>query len=78
MLLAMPLQDIHPNFTKEIGSLQNYEKPLELSELLNQNFLCYCGQGPLPTQIENYLSENWKEFCPDKNNEDGKPEEAIC
>jgi predicted RNA-binding Zn-ribbon protein involved in translation (DUF1610 family) len=55
-------QDIHPQFMKEIGGWQKYEKPLELSELLEQNFLRYDGKGDVPSQIHSYLSSNFKEL----------------
>ena len=44
------------------GGWQKYEKPLELSELLEQNFLRYDGQGEVPNQIHSYLSTNFKEL----------------
>ena len=55
-------QDIHPQFLKKIGGWQKHEKPLELSELLEQNFLCYDGKGEVPSQIHSYLSSNFKEL----------------
>ncbi len=55
-------QDIHPLFIKELGGWQKYEKPLELSELLEQNFLRYDGSGEVPSQIHSYLSTNFKEL----------------
>jgi DNA modification methylase len=55
-------QDIHPLFIKELGGWQKYEKPLELSELLEQNFLRYEGTGLVPEQIHAYLSSNWAEM----------------
>jgi len=55
-------QDIHPLFIKELGGWQKYEKPLELSELLEQNFLRYDGKGEVPNQIHSYLSTNFKEL----------------
>jgi hypothetical protein len=55
-------QDIHPLFMKELGGWQKHEKPLELSELLEQNFLRYDGKGEVPNQIHSYLSTNFKEF----------------
>ena len=55
-------QDMHPLFIKELGGWQKYEKPLELSELLEQNFLRYDGTGPVPEQIHAYLSSNWSEM----------------
>ena len=55
-------QDIHPQFLKEIGGWQKHEKPLELSEMLEQNFLRYDGKGEVPSQIHSYLSSNFKEL----------------
>lgn len=55
-------QDLHPQFLKEIGGWQKHEKALELSELLEQNFLCYDGKGDVPSQIHSYLSSNFKEL----------------
>lgn len=55
-------QDIHPSFIKELGGWQKFEKPLELSELLEQNFLRYDGQGDVPSQIHSYLSTNFKDL----------------
>ena len=55
-------QDIHPQFLKEIGGWQKHEKPLELSELLKENFLSYDGKGDVPSQIHSYLSTNFKEL----------------
>jgi hypothetical protein len=55
-------QDIHPQFLKEIGGWQKHEKALELSELLEQNFLRYDGTGVVSSQIHSYLSSNFKEL----------------
>ncbi|MBA7706575.1 hypothetical protein ES703_115429 [subsurface metagenome] len=55
-------QDIHPQFLKEIGGWQKHEKALELSELLEQNFLRYDGKGEVHSQIHSYLSSNFKEL----------------
>jgi len=55
-------QEIHPQFLKEIGGWQKHEKPLELRELLEQNFLRYEGTGDVPSQIHSYLSTNFKEL----------------
>ena len=57
-----PFQDIHPLFIKELAGWQKHEKPLELSELLEQNFLRYDGRGEVPSQIHGYLSTNFKEL----------------
>jgi len=55
-------QELHPQFLKEIGGWQKHEKPLELSELLEENFLRYDGKGEVPNQIHSYLSTNFKEL----------------
>jgi len=55
-------QELHPQFLKEIGGWQKYEKPLELSEILGENFLRYDGKGEVPSQIHSYLSTNFKEL----------------
>jgi hypothetical protein len=55
-------QELHPQFLKVIGGWQKHEKPLELSELLEQNFLRYDGNGEVPNQIHSYLSTNFKEL----------------
>jgi 16S rRNA G966 N2-methylase RsmD len=55
-------QDIHPQFLKEIGGWQKHEKAMELSVLLEQNFLCFDGKDKVPEQIHSYLSTNWKEM----------------
>jgi hypothetical protein len=55
-------QDIHPHFIKELEGWSKNEKMLELSRLLDENFLQYDGKGPVPEQIHAYLSSNWKEL----------------
>ena len=55
-------QDIHPKFLREIAGWQKHEKMPELSEMLDQNFLCYDGIGKVPSQIHGYLSTNFKEL----------------
>jgi len=61
-LKPQTFQDLHPQFMKEIGGWNKQEKPLELSELLEQNFLCYEGKEYVPSQIHSYLSTNFKEL----------------
>lgn len=55
-------QELHPQFMREIGGWQKHEKPLELLELLEQNFLKYDGTGEVPSQIHGYLSSNFKDL----------------
>ncbi|MGO0122459.1 hypothetical protein [Desulfothermobacter acidiphilus] len=56
-------QELHPEFIKQIGGWHRHEKPLELKELLAQNFLCYEGKGPIPAQIVSWLkcSEKYRD-----------------
>jgi hypothetical protein len=65
LLTAKPqtFRDLQPQFMRETqGGWQKHEKPLELSELLEQNFLRYDGTGEVPSQIHSYLSTNFKEL----------------
>ena len=55
-------QDIHPQFLKEIGGWLRHEKALELSELLEQNFLRFDGNGQVPSQLHSYLSSNFRDL----------------
>jgi len=41
---------------------QKHEKPLELIDLLELNFLGYDGKGEVPSQIHSYLSTNFKDL----------------
>jgi len=56
-------QEIHPDFIQETqrGWSKN-ESGLELSVLLEQNFLKYDGIGEIPRPIISYLRANWKDF----------------
>ena len=54
--------DINPQFMQQLGGWSKNEAQLDLRELLNQNFLCFDGKGPVPEQIHAYLSTNWKEL----------------
>ena len=55
-------QELNPQFMKELGGWQKHEKSLELSELLEQNFIRYNGKEDVPSQIHSYLSTNFKEL----------------
>ncbi len=56
-------QDLYPQFIQETQRAWNKnESSLELSTLLEQNFLRYDGKGPVPEQIHAYLSTNWREL----------------
>jgi hypothetical protein len=56
--------DINPQFMQEISGWKKIEKPLELSTLLKQNFLCYDGKGKIPAQIVSWMrcSSHWREI----------------
>lgn len=55
------LQELTPVFMKAIGGWSKFEQPLELRQILEQNFLCYEGNGDVPSQIHGYLSTNYKD-----------------
>lgn len=63
-LLQKPqtFQELHPQFLREIAGWQKFEKALELSELLQENFLRYDGSQDVPSQVHSYLSTNFKEL----------------
>lgn len=63
-LLRKPqtFQEMHPQFLKELGGWQKHEVALELSQMLEQNFLRYDGRGEAPSQIHSYLSTNFREL----------------
>lgn len=54
-------QELQPQFMQEVAGWQKHEKSLELSELLDQNFLCYDMNDTVPSQIHGYLSSNFKD-----------------
>lgn len=53
-------QDLQPQFMRQIQTWAKHEKTVELKEILDLNFLCYDGGGPVPSQIHSYLSTNFK------------------
>lgn len=56
-------QELFPEFTKQLGiSWRKHEERPELTNLLDQNFLIYDGDGPVPPQVHSHLSSNWKEL----------------
>ena len=52
--------DIYPVYTRELSGWAKHEKQLELSALLEENFLFYDGNGAVPAQIRDYLSAKHK------------------
>jgi len=51
-------QELHPQFLRELGGWQKHEKPLELFELLEENFLRYDGRGPIPEQVCSWMQKS--------------------
>jgi len=47
---------------REIAGWNKTEKSLELSLILEENFLKYDNKSEVPSQIHTYLSTNWKEL----------------
>jgi len=55
-------QELHPQFMREIGGWERHERPLELLELLEENFIRYDGSGEVPSQVHAYLSSNFHDL----------------
>lgn len=55
-------QSLQPQYTPEVRAWAKHEQNVELKEILNQNFLFYDGDGPVPSQIHSYLSTNFKDL----------------
>ena len=54
------LQELRPQFMQQLQSWAKHEMTIELKEILELNFFCYDGTGPVPSQIHRYLSTNFK------------------
>jgi hypothetical protein len=54
--------DLQPQYMTESQSWVRHEASMELRDLLHQNFLCYDGTGPVPSQIHSALSTNHKDM----------------
>lgn len=48
-------QELQPQFMKDAQAWLKFEKPMELSDLLSDNFLLFDGKGPIPGQIVSWL-----------------------
>jgi DNA modification methylase len=58
-----PYNEIQPDFMQQLNaSWKKWEARPELKALLDQNFLCYDGNGEVPSQIHSYLSTQFKEL----------------
>jgi len=55
-------QELQPQFMKEVSGWERHEQQLELSDLIEENFLRYDGKGEVPSQIHSYLSSNFKDL----------------
>jgi hypothetical protein len=51
------LSELQPNFLRD-RVWSRYEKQLELSDLLAENFLCYKGERAIPPQIVSWLKQS--------------------
>ena len=49
-------QEIHPRFIRELGGWMKHERMIELSDLLEQNFLCCDGRADVPDRVRAWLS----------------------
>ena len=63
-LLQKPqsIQDLRSPFMQQLHSWAKHERTIELIEILELNFVCYDGVGPVPSQIHSYLSSNFKDL----------------
>ena len=50
--------ELTPQFMRELGAWDKHEKLPEMIELLEQNFLRYDGEGPIPAQIVGWLRKS--------------------
>ena len=55
-------QDLQPQFMQQLQSWDKHEKTIELKEILELNFFCYDGYGPVPSQIKSYLSTDFRDM----------------
>ena len=55
-------QELQPQLMQQLQAWAKHERRIELKEILELNFLCYPGDGPVPSQIHAYLSTNFKEL----------------
>jgi hypothetical protein len=55
-------QQLQPDFMQQTQSWAKHERAIELSEILDLNFLHYTGDASVPAQIHSYLSSNFKEL----------------
>lgn len=51
-------QELQPQFMKELSAWPKHQVPLELVDLLAENFLRYEGKGPIPQQIWSWMCKS--------------------
>lgn len=61
-LKPQAFSDLNYLFMQQLGGYKKNEMLIDLSILLEQNFLNYDGKGSVPEQVHSYLSTNWKEM----------------
>ena len=47
---------------RAVGGWTKHEKPIELQDLLDENFIKYGGIEDVPSQVHSYLSTNFREL----------------
>jgi 16S rRNA G966 N2-methylase RsmD len=55
-------EDLQPLYMPQTQAWAKHEDTIDLKEILELNFLCYDGDGPVPSQIHSYLSTNFKDL----------------
>ncbi len=55
-------QQLQPQLMRQLKTWAQHELTVELSEILEENFLCYSDDEPVPSQIHSYLSTNFKDL----------------
>ncbi|HXH09489.1 MAG TPA: DNA methyltransferase [Alphaproteobacteria bacterium] len=68
-------QELHPQFLKAIAGWLKHEKLLELSDILDENFLRYDGRGSIPEPIWSWMqkSATLRERMKGQNRESADP-----
>jgi len=51
-------QELQPQFMQQIHAWAKHEKTIELKEILELNFFCYDGTGPIPRQIVSWMRQS--------------------
>ncbi len=62
---------------QQLQSWAKHEKTIELTEILELNFLRYEGKGPVPSQVHSYLSTNFKDLRQLDKEDDRLKDKAV-